>query len=274
MIGNQIKVTEKNGKISVLKPELDTEKFFFAVMNEYREWYNESDNKPESLNQLSDLSKEFERINEDVFLVKHQQQRINKYLENLELKSDLLNRAKSLIDKLFLKDKDRGGLNRFKFPVHEIENILNEINDYLSNDNKITLSELSLFENYLSNCYQREIDIRKQSAINYIKFIAFRLNSIHDKVPAIDKKALDNLIGKPHNYKGELSEEAIQDLREFRKEKPDLRVNDFFKSAFNRYPSCRYLIKEGEKEMVKWGTIRDRVKENYPDIYYGNIETL
>lgn len=274
MIGNQIKVTETNGKIRVLKPELDTEKFFFGVMNEYREWYNNSDNKPQSLIDLSDLRKEFDRINDDISLIESQYKRLFSYLSDLELDRDILDRAKNLLDEIFIRDEKRGALNKYEFPNNEVESILNEINNSLNEGERFTITEFNRFENYFSNCYQREIDIRKQSAISYVAFIAFRLNSINDKIPAFDEKVLDNLFGKPHNYTGELSKEAVQDLTEFRKEKPNLGINDFFKSAYTRFPSCRYTIKDGEKIKVKWGTIRDRTKEKYPDIYYGNIKAL
>lgn len=86
------------------------------------------------------------------------------------------------------------------------------------------------------------------------------------KLEKLDVSKLEKTTIAP-NYKGELSDECIEDLKKFRKDNPDMPVNDFFERAFNLYTSCRYLIKDGKKEKMSWSTLRNRTKKHYPEIH-------
>ena len=170
-----------------------------------------------------------------------------------------------------------------EFDVSFEDHVLSVTNEFIKNsfqkiESPYTETELPK----LLNKWQHHLASAEKNVSSYKYFVKFpmyqkALKLLNSEIRRISAKWPDNIITeaqaskvRPHNFKGELSEKCIEDLRSYRIDKPDLGQNEFFKSAYNRFTSCRYTLKvvEGKNKQIKisWATLRNKVKESHPEI--------
>jgi len=156
---------------------------------------------------------------------------------------------------------------------YKVENSYLELEEPYFNSNKDGILEewINKIESAHQNTSSYKYFSKFQGYTESLKLLLLELRRIKSKQRGSKQVRTDTNKKKPHNYKGELTDECIKKLREYRNNKPKYGVNSFFKEAHQKFKCCRHCIKvtdEGAKiEEISWSTLRSRVKENYPEIY-------